>query len=381
MMILKNKKDISFKIETSLLKEAIFKISTVIEKKVNRPILGHCLFQGNQHNLTIVGTDLDITCKVSIPLEIAILEPFSICIAIKSLLETVRELPGEQVELIFDVENHFLHLSSDQLRFSLVYIKDEEFPAFHYELKGMQFHFPAQIFGKMLGQYSYAMSHDETRIFLNGLFLQHINNKLRFVSIDGHRLAMGQLPIELPANEILSHGIIIPKKGVFEAKKVADSSIQTNITLWLDDGILILCTDNTQLSIRLINREYPNYQAVIPASTNYNINLKKSELFQCVKRVKIFSNEQTQGIKINLKTGFLEISSSHNSLGKAQEKIFCEYQGNEIEFGLNAKYLQDTLNNIEGDAITIHFNNPQGPILFQSPQDNKGFGIIMPLKV
>jgi DNA polymerase-3 subunit beta len=371
----------SFKIDTSLLKEAIFKISTVIEKKVNRPILGHCLFQGNGTVLTIVGTDLEITCKVTIPLDMAISESFSICIAIKSLLETVRELPGNQVELTFDNENHFLHLSSDQLRFSLVYMKDEEFPSFHYELKGMQFSLPANIFAKMLGQYSYAMSHDETRIFLNGLFLQYTNNKLRFVSIDGHRLAMGQLPIELQPSEMLVQGIIIPRKGVAEAKKVAESCIQSDLTVWLDDGTMIICTDNTQLTIRLINREYPNYQAVIPASTNYNINLKKSELSQCVKRVKIFSNEQTQGIKVNLKPGVLEISSSHSSLGKAQEKIFCEYTGNEIEFGLNAKYLQDTLSNIEGDSISVHFNNPQGPILFQSPQDSKGFGIIMPLKV
>ncbi|MDH4466750.1 MAG: DNA polymerase III subunit beta [Bacteriovoracaceae bacterium] len=368
-------------LDTDLLKEAIFKISTVIEKKVNRPILGHCLFQSNQSELTIVGTDLEITCKVKIPLQTPIKEPFSVCIAIKGLTETVRELPGDKVHIHLDPENHFLNFESEQLKFSLVYMKDDEFPAFHYELKGTQFSIDSLLFAKMLGQYSYAMSNDETRIFLNGLFFQHINNKLRFVSIDGHRLAMGQLAFELEASESLKSGIIIPKKGVLEAKKVAESSVSPEINIWLDEGLIILCTENTQLSIRLINRDYPNYQAVIPATTNYNIQIKKSELAQCVKRVKIFSNEQTQGIKLHLRDKTLEISSSNSSLGKAQEKITCDYEGNEIEFGLNAKYLQDTLSNIEGEQLSIHFNNPQGPILFQSPQDTKGFGIIMPLKV
>ena len=229
---------------------------------------------------------------------------------------------------------------------------------------------------------SYAISNDDTRLFLNGIFLQEINSKLRAVATDGHRLSLLETDLKNSEIDTLINGIIIPRKGVFELKKIADSYPNTIIKISVDESFMYLnAEDNYLLSIRLIPREYPKYQTVIPNKTTYKINTDKESVMNAVKRIKIMANEKSNNIKFFLKDNEMTIMANHPSLGNAREKVNIQYTGKEMEIGFNAKYLLDTFTTLSDGDITVELNNELSPVLVKSSNQPNYLGVIMPLKL
>lgn len=368
------------KIESSSLKEALNKILTVIDKKNSRPILTNCLVTVFQDKLEIVATDLEVTAKVILN---AIVENTgSFCINTKNIYDIVRELPDAVLELNINDEKNILNLKCKNIDYSLLITNSEEYPQISFETSGKPFKLKAKDLSKIINKTFHAISTDETRINLNGIYMQEIDSKLRAVAIDGHRLALLDVPNFKGENNNLADGIVIPRKGINEIKKIADSYIESDLDVALDESFLyLIANEEYYLSIRLIAREYPKYQTVIPSKTTFSMNVDRNAFLNAVKRIRILSNEKTNGVKLSIKSNELQISANHPSLGHAQETISTDYAGNNLEIGFNAKYMFESLSVLEVNEIVFEFNNELSPVVIRSNEEPEFLGIIMPLKL
>lgn len=367
-------------IETEQLKNSLNKILTVIDKRNSRPILTNCLVKVEKNRIELIATDLEVTAKVVMPADVT--ENGSFCLNTKNIFDIVRELPDGNIEMQINQDKNLLELNCKNINYSLLITPSDEYPQVNFENSGKPFQLKSSEMGKIIAKTSHAISNDETRINLNGIYLQELDSKLRSVAIDGHRLALLDIHNFDSNNSSLKDGVIIPKKGITEIKKISDSYPESNLTISLDESFLYLsANDEYFLSVRLIAREYPKYQTVIPAKTAFLMKVDKESLLNAVKRIKILSNEKTNGIKLGVNQNTLTISANHPSLGHAKEEINISYSGDDIEIGFNAKYMIESLTVLENEEIIFEFNNELSPVICRSETEPDFLGIIMPLKL
>lgn len=366
-------------IQANVLREAINKMLSVVDKKNSRPILTNCLIKSQGQKLELIATDLEVSAKILLNAKIE--GEGSFCINSKNIADILRELPNEDVTLSVD-NNNLLNLTCKNISYSLLVINTEEFPQLSFQNQSTEFRLKTKQLSHIINKTSHAISTDETRLYLNGIFLQLTDSKLRSVAIDGHRLALLDTNEFIGDNKFLVDGVIIPRKGISELKKIADTYPEDDVSISLDDSFMFVNARNEYyLSIRLIAREYPKYQTVIPAKTVNRFHIDRNAILNAVKRIKILSNEKTNGIKLNIAPGELTISTNHPALGHATEKLAINYEGKATEIGFNAKYLIESLSVLNETDVTFEFNNELSPVVIKAEDLPELLGIIMPLKL
>ena len=368
------------KIQSSVLRDGLNKVLTVIDKKNTRPILTNCLITVENQNITLQATDLEVASKIILDAKIE--DNGKFCINTKNLFDILRELPDNEIELVIDAEKNLLNLSCEKINYSLLITNSEEFPQLNFENSSKEINIKSIDLQNIISKTSHAVSNDETRINLNGIYFQEIENKLRAVAIDGHRLALLDIFNFETENAALKDGVIIPKKGIAEIKKLVESDLDSEIKIRIDDSFIYAnSNDNYYLSVRLIAREYPKYQTVIPSKTSYSITTERQTFLNAVKRIKLLSNEKTNGIKIKFSETEIVLTADHPSLGYAKQTLPAEYSGPEMEIGFNARYMIDSLNVLDVQEIIFDFNNELSPVIVRSGEEENFLGIIMPLKI
>lgn len=368
------------RVDTIVFREALNKILTVVDKKNTRPILQYTLVEISDNAIQLVATDLEVSAKVIIPANSQSTGTF--CVNAKNLFDILRELPSGEVELDINNEENVLNLNFNDIHYKLLVYGNDEFPHLSFSNTENEFVIQARQISEIINKTSYAISNDETRLYLNGIFLQETDSKLRAVATDGHRLSIYDSDLNQTQIDSLVNGIIIPKKGVHELKKIAESHPDSTLKISVDDSFIYVSADDAYfLSIRLIAREYPKYQAVIPNKTTFLLKTDKNIFLDAVKRIRIMSNEKSNGVRLQLTSSELVLSANHPSLGDAREKIAVNYDGNEIEIGFNAKYLIDTLSSLEEGEVEFEINNELSPVILKSQSIPNYLGVIMPLKL
>jgi DNA polymerase-3 subunit beta len=366
-------------IQAQVLREAINKLLSVVDKKNSRPILTNCLIKSQGKKIELIATDLEVSAKII--LDASIQEEGSFCINSKNFSDILRELPNEEVQLSVD-NNNLLNLNCKNINYSLLVISSEEFPQLAFQNQSSEFRLKTKQISHIINKTSHAISTDETRLYLNGIYLQMSDSKLRAVAIDGHRLALLDTHEFIGENKFLVDGVIVPKKGISELKKIADVYPEEDLAISLDDSFMFVNAKNEYfLSIRLIAREYPKYQTVIPAKTTNRFHIDRNAVLNAVKRIKILSNEKNNGIKLNVQPGQLIISTNHPALGQAVETLPINFDGKGTEIGFNAKYLIETLSVLNEGDVTFEFNNELSPVVIKADDLPEFLGIIMPLKL
>jgi DNA polymerase-3 subunit beta len=367
-------------IQSEILKDAINKLSGVIDRKISRPILTNCLVTIENKTLILSATDTEVSVKIVLNADSN--QNGSFCINIKNFGDILRELPNDKLNLKIEKDKNLLYLNCGSINYSLVIVGAEEFPHLSFENSGTEFFLKSSDISRVINKVSHAISTDETRLYLNGIFFQQYDSTLRAVAIDGHRLAMLDIPEFISRSNFLVDGIIVPKKGVNELKKISDTYPSENLRFSVDDSFLYVNHGKDYyVSIRLISREYPKYQTVIPNKTTFGLQVEKNALLNAVKRIKILANEKTNGVKCTLKNNLLTVSTNHPSLGEAKEEIPIKYDGKEFNIGFNAKYLIDNLTVLSDTEITMEFNNELSPVVVKCHDMQDFLGIIMPLKI
>ncbi len=369
-------------IQTELLRNDLNKILSVVDKKNARPILSYTLLSAHDSQLEFSATNMEVSAKVVT--EANVQKPGTYCVNARNIYDIVRELPNGEITFEMTEGSNYLNLTCNNIRYSLLVYNHEDFPQLNFNKVENEFTLKSEQLLDIINKTSHAISLDETRVYLNGIYMQEIENRIRAVATDGHRLSLLETNTNInhDSNSPLMTGIIVPRKGVFELKKIAEAYPQKDLKISVDESfIYVNAQDKYFLSIRLIAREYPKYQAVIPAKTTFSFTTDRNTFADAIKRIKIMSNEKSNGVRIKLRNNGMTISANHPSFGEANEDITGEYSGKEMEIGFNARYLLDALSSLEEGRINLELNNELSPIIIKSESAPNHLGIIMPLKL
>jgi DNA polymerase-3 subunit beta len=368
------------KISVADLKEALNKILSVVDKKNTRLILNFIQIQAYDSQIDMTATDLEVSAKITTPCFVE--KPGTFCVNARNIFDIVKELPDKELTIELSEESSSLKLTCDNINFTLLIYTSEEFPHLQFATNGNELKLNSNQIIEIINKTSHAISNDETRLFLNGIFLQEVDGKLRSVATDGYRLSLVETELTNDKIEALVNGIIIPKKGVLELKKIAETYPDKEISISVNESFIYLNANNNYLlAIRLIAKEYLKYQAVIPKKTIFFADIGKTAFLNAVRRIKIMANERSNGLKLILRENEMTIAGNHHSLGEAQERISIHYLGKEFEIGFNAKFLIDTLSIFNDEEIRMEFNNELSPVAIKSTKGQNYLCIIMPLKL
>jgi len=371
------------KIERSDFVTLLFRAQNIAEKRNTMPILINVLLDAKEDRLKVFVTDLELSLTDEVVASVS--EPGKVVVNAKSLFEMLKELPDGPIE-IEKRENNWLHIKQNQIESNIVGISPDEYPVFPSYSTDRFVKVDPQVLSEMIEKTIYSVSNDETRYHLNGVFFHPFDESghkgFRMVATDGHRLSLieRQTKTEGGVGNLNSRGVIIPRKGLNEIRKMLDH-VDGSIEMAIEEAQLVVCSETTVLMIRLIEGKYPNYQKLIPQDMSQRLLVKRDDLLSSLKRVSIFSNQKSKGVTLNLTSGRMEISSKNPELGDARETINVDYDGKDICIGFNAKYILDVLSSMNNDTVQIQLNDQLSPGLVR-PQDDESYTcVVMPMRI
>jgi len=351
----------------------------IVEKRNTMPILVNILLEAEGDTLKVFATDLEVSLKDQIPSKVS--NPGRVAVSAKNLFEIIKELPEGPV-VLEKKENNWLRVTQKKSVFNLVGMSPDEYPVFPTFKTDHFVEMDSDILSEMIEKTLYSVSSDETRYHLNGVFLEapKQDSVLRMVATDGHRLSMVDRKTSGTDKLELTSGVIVPKKGLNEIKKLLDSTSDA-VELAIEGSQLIIRHDQTLLLIRLIEGKYPNYQQLVPQNLKESLRAPKETLLSSLKRVSLLSNAKSKGVTLSLTAGKMEIASNNPELGDAKEEIEVDYKGRDIKIGFNAKYILDVLGAIKEDIIEIDFNDHLSPGVVRPEKDASYTCVVMPMRI
>jgi len=367
-----------FEIERTNLLKGLSLIQGVVEKKKTLPILLNVLIETTENQILLTATDLEIGIKLKYNSNI--LEPGKITVNAKKIFEIVKELPEEKVT-INSKENNWIEIKCKNSKFNILALSPEEFPTINNVETDKNIKIDSKILNNIIDKTFSAISTDETKYNLNGLFIHQTEAKtLKVISTDGHRLTLFEYEDILDDNDLFVKGVIIPRKGIIELKKISEN-IDEELKISISDNNLIASNTELLLIIRLIDGEFPDYKRVIPANLENFAIINTNKLSQALRRISILANEKSRGINLIFKNNILELNSSNPEYGNASDFIDIDYSGIDINIGFNAKYLIDVLSNIESENIKIYISDNISPCLVTCENSNTYQSVIMPMRL
>jgi DNA polymerase-3 subunit beta len=379
------KKDEAMKISIAKgeLLRGLGRIQSIVEKRNTMPILAHVHIDARKDAkdgiIELAATDLEVGIRSIHPADVK--KPGRVTASAKKLYEILRELPDEPVQLEA-TPNAYLALRCARAAFDLAGNAAEEYPELPVLTPGETVSVPAPLLGQMIERTMYAASADETRYNLNGVFVEYLaeTGKLRMVATDGHRLAHVDRPLGV-ALEGIGRGVIIPRKGLSELKRLVDEEDADEIELGFEGNNALVRKRGVTLSMRLIEGEFPNYRQVIPKPGKHQIVMPTEAIVQALRRVIIVAAERSRAVKFELGAGLLRLSSNNPDLGEAREEIDVDYMGEELAVAFNARYLLDALSFLGAKEVRLGFQDAVSPATIAPADDADSLAVVMPMRL
>ncbi len=348
-------------------------VSNVVEPRQTLPILANVLVQCEGEQIQVTATDLEVGARVSMPAKIA--RPGSITLPARKLLEIVKELPDAPLTVRVQ-ENAWAGLRCGGAAYKLVGLAPEDFPAVAPGDALRWLTVDGKLLRDMLGQTSFAMSHDESRYALNGVLLVVQDKEIRVVATDGHRLALASRPLPGGAAPVTG---IVPRKAVHEIARVLGAGEE--VQLAVGDNQFALRMPSVLLMARLIEGTFPNYEQVVPKGHPHRIVLSRAMLTAALRRVSVLSEERTRPVKFTLGAGALKLSAYHPDFGEAEESVDIDYSGEEVAIGFNSRYVLDALGAQSADQVVLEMKDALSPGVVRSLEDEGSLCVIMPMRI
>lgn len=344
-----------------------------VSTKSSLPILSNLLLEAKDKTLKITATDLEIA--VSCVVEAQITEPGSITLPAKRLHDIIREMwPGEGIKIQVKKNNSVL-IEGGKSQFKIVGTPKDDFPRIPEFDASQQWVLSQAMLGQMIKLTSFAMSRDEARYVLNGILFAFLGKSIRLVATDGRRLALVEKDLDKPIS--LIKNIIIPTKTIQELNRHLGETGDVGISL--KDNQLQFKIGEVVITSRLIEGEFPNYEQVIPKKTKEHVQINTQEFLSAAKRASIFTNQESQSIKIDLSKNRMVISKNTPDVGEVREELAAEYSGGDFTIGFNPSYLIDVLKNIKEETIKFELIDPEKPGVIRS-NDNYTY-IVLPMQL
>jgi DNA polymerase III subunit beta len=338
------------KIGTQELARALGRSQGIVEKKSTMPILSHVLLEASKGDeLHVSATDLDVSVSSDHGCEV--LKEGKVAVPAKQLFEIVKALPEKDV-VLRRAQNSWLELKSGAAEFRIVGLPAEDFPALPRFEKVQLVKVEARSLLDMIELTAFASSSDETRYNLNGVFFEPVQGGLRTVATDGHRLSLAERALE--GDFHLKKGVILPRKGLAEMKKLLLDAAEGETKLGFVENSAVLQRPSVKLVMRLIEGVFPDYRQVVPKAGERSFQVGRERLLDTLRRISILSTDKAHAVKLELNPGQLRVLSQNPDLGEAKEEVPVEYQGEALKIGFNARYIMDVLqalSNLEPVAV------------------------------
>jgi len=368
-------------IERAALLRSLNHVQSVVERRNTIPILANVLLHAEDGRVNLTATDMDISIVEAAPSEVLLAGETTA--PAHTLYDIVRKLPeGAQIELDSSAGDDRLVLNAGRSRFVLAALPTADFPVMREDDLPHRFTMPADALRTLIDRTRFAISTEETRYYLNGIYMHATEMGgvpvLRAVATDGHRLARVEAPLPDGAAEM--PGIIIPRKTVGELRKLIDES-DGDIEVALSDTKIRFAFDGTVLSSKLIDGTFPDYEKVIPTGNDKLLEIDCRQFAAAVDRVATISTERSRSVKLEISPNNLTLSASSPEAGSAKEEIEVSYDKEPIEIGFNSKYLLDIAHQVEGETVQILLADGASPTIVRDTADNSALYVLMPMRV
>ena len=372
-----------FSIDRSALLIALQHVHSVVERRNTIPILSNVLIEAKEDGVYLTSTDMDITVIEKVDLgKSEVTQLGTTTTSAQMLYDIVRKLPDNiKVEFLSE-KNDRLGIKASSSSFALNCLPSEDFPSIAQEDFKHSFNIDALDLVRLIDKSSFAMSLEETRYYLNGIYLHAIKednvDKMRTVATDGHRLS--RVDINLPQGAEGIPGVIIPRKTILEIRKILEDHTG-NVSLSISETKIKLSFNNVVLTSKLLDGTFPDYSRVIPEHNDKLVTISNQSISEAVDRVSTVSTDKTRAIKININKGSVVISATNPDKGSASEHLDVVYNGDEVEIGFNSKYVLDVARQIKGNEILIKLSDSVSPTLVYDKDDKEVLFVLMPMRV
>ncbi|MGE0151953.1 MAG: DNA polymerase III subunit beta [Reyranellaceae bacterium] len=368
-------------IDRAALLKALAHVQSVVERRNTIPILSNVLLQAGKGKLSLSATDMDLAIVESVPANAA--KAGATTAPAHTLYDIVRKLPdGSEVELEAVPDKAQLVLRAGRSRFTLACLPVEDFPVMSDGDLPHAFALPAGELKALIDRTRFAISTEETRYYLNGIFLHAATADgvavLRGVATDGHRLARVQLA--LPDGAAKMPGVIVPRKTVNEIRKLLDEH-DGGVEISLSETKIRFGVGPITLTSKLIDGTFPEYERVIPQNNDKIMEVRCKEFAQAVDRVSTISTEKSRAIKLAMSKGALTLSATSPEAGSATEEIEVSYSAAPIEIGFNSRYLLDITEQMTGGDAQFAMADAGSPTVVRDVADASALYVLMPMRV
>ena len=354
-----------FIVSTSSLSKQLQLISGVISNNTVLPILEDFLFDIQGNKLTIYATDLETS--MSTELEIEAKEEGKVAIPAKILVDTLKTLPEQPLTFSINEETNAVEVTTDKGKFKLAGENGDDFPRIPQPEDANSLTINSSVLGRAVNKTVFAVSNDELRPAMTGVYFLLEPDGITFVATDAHRLVKFRhldTEVENPTN------FIVPRKALGLLKGALPSE-ETQVTISYNDSNVFFNFGNVSLVCRLIDAKFPDYNAVIPTENPNRLTVNRADLLNTLRRISIFSNKSTNQVMVRLTGSELNIFAQDIDFSnEADERMNCDYEGEDIEIGFNGRFLQDMLSAMENDEIVIEMSTPtRAGIILPTEQD------------
>jgi DNA polymerase-3 subunit beta len=366
-------------IERNALIRALSHVQAVVERRNTIPILSNVLILAEDDRLHLTATDLDIEASDSASAQVV--RAGAVTAPAQTLFDVVRKLP-DGAEIGFELSEGRLQVRAGRSKFALPTLPAADFQTMSHEPSGVRFELAADALRRLIDKTRFAISTEETRYYLNGVYLHCTSGPagavLRAVATDGHRLALAEMAAPKGASGL--KGVIIPRKAVAEVRRLLEGSNEM-VAVEASDAKIRFTVGDAQLISKLIDGSFPDYQRVIPKDNRRILIIDNRDFAAAVDRVATVSAERSRSVKLSLAADRVTLSVSHSEAGQGDEEVEANFRGDPMEIGFNAKYLLDVAQQIEGVNVQIEFNDPASPARVVDLEDPGAQYVLMPLRV
>lgn len=348
-----------FSISKEQMIQGLQAVQNIVSTRTTLPVLSNVLLRAEANRLDLTATDLDVT--ISTAVEAMVEKPGALTLPAKRLLGIVKELPTPQIELEVDDKN-LCRIVSGSSFYKIHGLAAEEFPPFPKFAENRRITLPQDKLRSLLKKTSFAISTDESRFVLNGIFISLKEHKITLVATDGRRLALAEEEVDVPP---ASQGeCIVPAKAINELTRLLGT--QSDVEIKLTDNQVGFTLNNekglaTIIISKLIDGNYPNFKQVIPAEAKERITLVREELLQALRRAEIMTSDKSNSVKLAFGKNKLEISANTPEVGEARESIAINYKGPEMAIAFNPVYMMDPLRALDNDEVYLDLIDELSP--------------------
>ena len=345
---------IKFRATKENILDGLQRVQNVVSTRTTLPILSNVLVQAGNNGLSLTTTDLDMAVRCTVEAEVS--KAGATTLPARKLFMILKEVPAADIEIEVDDRNA-ASIRSGSSFYKIMGLPEEEFPKFPGGDGGKALKLEQSLLRDMFKKTAYAVSSDETRYVLNGVYMSFKGNKLTVVATDGRRLALIERDVDVPKGGEAE--LILPTKAVGELQRLLGDKGDAKLSV--GENQIIISLDGTTLVTKLIEGTYPNFRQVIPAEAKERVQLERELFLAALHRASILASEKSQSVKLSFGKNNLTITATTPEVGEAKETMAINYKGKEITIAFNPQYVMDPLRNLDADEVFLELTDELSP--------------------